>query len=300
MASTISAGTTTTTALVYSADTSGVLQLQTNGGTTAVTIDTSQNVGVGITPNAWSGFTAFQMANGVGLSGASGSSNTQLTSNAYFNGSAWTYIANAYATKYTQVSGQHQWFNAPSSTGAITFTQAMTLDSSGNLLVGATSQTQGGKIFSSFNQSTNQGITLQNTNSSNSAYFVYMLNSAGNAAGSITQSGATSVNYGTGSDYRLKENIQPMTGALAKVNQLNPVTFDWIADKTQGQGFIAHELQAVVPECVYGEKDAVDSEGNLKYQMVDQSKLVGVLTAAIQELAAQVTTLQTQVTALKG
>ena len=62
MASTISAGTTTTTALVYSADTSGVLQLQTNGGTTAVTIDTNQNVGVGVTPSAWSGYAAFQTA----------------------------------------------------------------------------------------------------------------------------------------------------------------------------------------------------------------------------------------------
>ena len=121
----------------------GVLLLQTttSGGTatTAVTVDNAQNVGVGVTPSAWSGFTALQMANGVGLSGASGSNNTQLTSNAYYNGSAWTYIASAYATKYTQVSGQHQWFNAASGTGAITFTQAMTLDASGNLGVGTTS-----------------------------------------------------------------------------------------------------------------------------------------------------------------
>jgi hypothetical protein len=104
------------------------------------------NLGVGVTPSAWSGFTALQMANGVGLSGASGSSNTQLTSNAYYNGSAWTYITSAYATKYTQVSGQHQWFNAPSSTGAISFTQAMTLDVSGNLMLGQTSPVYSGKL----------------------------------------------------------------------------------------------------------------------------------------------------------
>ena len=119
----------------------GVVYVNSSGQATtgsALVFDGS-NLGVGVTPSAWSGFTALQMANGVGLSGASGSSNTQLTSNAYFNGSAWTYIANAYATKYTQVSGQHQWFNAPSSTGAIIFTQAMTLDNNGNLGLGTTS-----------------------------------------------------------------------------------------------------------------------------------------------------------------
>ena len=287
MASTISAGTTTTTALVYSADTSGVLQLQTNGGTTAVTIDTNQNLGIGTS----------SPSGRLDVVTASGSTYINARRNSQSSGEVGLNL-------YGGTSGQNWGIYIPQSSNDLRFytngADRVSIDSSGNLLVGATSQTQGGKIFSSFNQSTNQGITLQNTNSSNSAYFVYMLNSAGNAAGSITQSGATSVNYGSGSDYRLKENIQPMTGALAKVNQLNPVTFDWIADKTQGQGFIAHELQVVVPECVYGEKDAVDSEGNLKYQMVDQSKLVGVLTAAIQELSAQVTTLQTQVTALKG
>jgi Chaperone of endosialidase len=143
------------------------------------------------------------------------------------------------------------------------------------------------------------GITIQNISASNTN-FIAFLNSSGAQAGSITQTGATSVNYGSGSDYRLKENVQPMSNALAKVNQLNPVTFDWIADKTNGQGFIAHELQAIVPDCVVGEKDSVDAEGKPKYQMVDQSKLVGILTKAIQELSAQVTTLQSQVAALQA
>jgi hypothetical protein len=99
-----------------------------------------------------------------------------------------------------------------------------------------------------------------------------------------TTSSATS--YVTSSDYRLKENITPMTGALAKVAQLKPVTYDWKSGGSS-QGFIAHELQAVVPECVVGEKDALDKDGNPDYQGIDTSFLVATLTAAIQELKAE-------------
>ena len=83
-----------------------------------------------------------------------------------------------------------------------------------------------------------------------------------------------------------------MTGALAKVAQLNPVTFKWNADNSSGQGFIAHELQAVVPECVSGEKDAVNADGSIKAQGVDASFLIATLVAAIQELAAKVEALE--------
>ena len=75
-----------------------------------------------------------------------------------------------------------------------------------------------------------------------------------------------------------------MQNALATVAQLNPVTYTWKADGSDGQGFIAHELQAVVPDCVTGEKDAVDADGNPVYQGIDTSFLVATLVAAIQEL----------------
>lgn len=110
--------------------------------------------------------------------------------------------------------------------------------------------------------------------------------------GSITQSGTTGVAYNTTSDYRLKENVQSMQDALAKIAQLNPVTYTWKADGSAGQGFIAHELQAVVPDCVTGEKDAVDEAGNPQYQGVDTSFLVATLVKAIQELTARVATLE--------
>ena len=117
--------------------------------------------------------------------------------------------------------------------------------------------------------------------------------------GYIATSGS-STSYVTSSDYRLKHDIQPMTGALAKVAQLKPVTYKWNADDSESQGFIAHELQAVVPDCVTGEKDAVDAEGNPQYQGVDTSFLVATLTAAIQELSAKNDALEARIAALEG
>lgn len=91
-----------------------------------------------------------------------------------------------------------------------------------------------------------------------------------------------------------------MTGALGVVAQLNPVTYTWKTDGSDGQGFIAHELQEVVPDCVIGEKDAVDVDGKPEYQGVDTSFLVATLTAAIQEQQALITALTARVSALEN
>jgi len=97
--------------------------------------------------------------------------------------------------------------------------------------------------------------------------------------------------FNVSSDYRLKEDIQPMTGALAKVALFKPVTYKWKAGDKAGQGFIAHELSEVLPEAVTGEKDGVDAFGNLIYQGIDTSFLVATLTAAIQEQQALIQSL---------
>jgi len=110
----------------------------------------------------------------------------------------------------------------------------------------------------------------------------------------------TATSYITSSDYRLKENIAPMTGALAKVAALTPCTYTWKADGSAGQGFIAHELAEVCPQAVVGEKDAVDAEGNPQYQGIDTSFLVATLTAAIQELKAELDATKAEVAALKA
>jgi hypothetical protein len=98
---------------------------------------------------------------------------------------------------------------------------------------------------------------------------------------------STSTAYNTSSDYRLKNTIAPMTGALAKVALLKPCTYKWNANGSDGEGFIAHELAEVCPNAVTGEKDAVDADGKIKPQSIDVSFLVATLTAAIQELKAE-------------
>jgi hypothetical protein len=109
--------------------------------------------------------------------------------------------------------------------------------------------------------------------------------STGNVVGQISQNGSNTT-YSTSSDYRLKEDIAPMTGALAKVSALKPVTYKWKSTGEADEGFIAHELAEVCPSAVVGEKDAVDAEGKPVYQGIDTSFLVATLTAAIQEQQA--------------
>jgi hypothetical protein len=203
------------------------------------------------------------------------------------------------------------------------------MDTSGNLLVGTTSQINAGRLCIDFAQSTHQAIAMRNNSAANSGNYVIFMNSADAQAGLISQSGATTVNYGTSSDYRLKENVVPMTGALEKVLELNPVTYTWKVDGSAGEGFIAHELQAVCPDAVVGEKDATeirqvqvssavpatyDEEGNELtpaveavheerevpvIQSVDTSFLVATLTAAIQELSAKNDALEARIAALE-
>jgi len=159
--------------------------------------------------------------------------------------------------------------------------------------------------FAAQPSSTNWGIELNNTGAS-SVFFgqgtgtethINFGNRNGIRGSIQTTSGGTS--YNTTSDYRLKENITPMTGALAKVAQLNPVTYNWKIGGN-GQGFIAHELQEIVPDAVTGEKDAVDENDEPKYQMVDTSFLVATLTAAIQEQQAIIEDLKTRIEILEN
>jgi hypothetical protein len=118
--------------------------------------------------------------------------------------------------------------------------------------------------------------------------------------GSITTT-ASSTAYNTSSDYRLKENIAPLSGALDRLGQLQVHRFNFIADPDKTvDGFIAHEAQSVVPECVSGTKDEVDENGDPVYQGIDQSKIVPLLTAALQEAIAKIETLEAKVAALEA
>jgi hypothetical protein len=187
--------------------------------------------------------------------------------------------------------------------------ERMRIDSSGNLLVGKTAT---GLASSGFEASatgmtaSNSGAEAANFNRNTSDGTVVLFRRSSTSVGTIGVT-TTATSYNTSSDYRLKNSIAPMTGALAKVALLKPCTYKWNVDGSDGQGFIAHELAEVESGCVNGEKDAVDSEGNPVYQGVDTSFLVATLTAAIQELKALVdaqsstiTTLTARITALEA
>jgi hypothetical protein len=166
--------------------------------------------------------------------------------------------------------------------------ERMRIDASGKLLVGTTSITSG---IINANAGTLEGIRI--ANDSGATRYPLAFQNGASTVGSV-QTSTTATAYNTSSDYRLKENVAPMVGALETVAQLKPVTYTWKLDGSDGQGFIAHELQAVVPDCVSGEKDAVDKDGKPVYQGIDTSFLVATLTAAIQELNAKVTALEAQ------
>jgi hypothetical protein len=121
---------------------------------------------------------------------------------------------------------------------------------------------------------------------------------ANTVVGAISVSDAATT-YNTTSDYRLKEDVQPMVGASDRVMALNPVNFSWKTNGSRVDGFLAHEAQEVVPEAVTGEKDAVDADGNPEYQGIDQSKLVPVLTAALQEALTKIEALEARIVALE-
>lgn len=126
---------------------------------------------------------------------------------------------------------------------------------------------------------------------------VYNTTSLGNISISTT---ATSFN--TTSDYRLKENITSIDDPIALIKRLKPSTWDWKNEPSAlpGNGFIAHELQEVIPAAVTGEKDALDEEGNPKYQAVDASFIVPFLTAATQKLIEKIETLEAEIEELKN
>lgn len=173
-----------------------------------------------------------------------------------------------------------------------------TFDPAVTAIYGSASAKEEGGIFlqeqDSFSSGSGHFINVAHKSSVPGSYynaFSYL----GTIIGSVTRSGTTGVSYNTSSDYRLKENITPMSNAAERVKELKPCRFNFKSEERIVDGFIAHEAQQVVPESVAGAKDAVDSKGNPVYQGIDQSKLVPLLTAALQEALARIEVLEGKV-----
>jgi len=183
--------------------------------------------------------------------------------------------------------------------------ERMRIDTSGDVLVGTTSNdprnfsgsTYGVKINDNQCEFAQTTMFINRASSTDGDVIVFRRN--GTSVGSISVN-AVSTSYNTSSDYRLKENVVPMEGALDRVNALKPSRFNFIADPEKTvDGFLAHEAAEVVPEAVTGEKDAVDEDGNPEYQGIDQSKLVPLLVGAIQELRSENNSLKERLDALE-
>ena len=200
--------------------------------------------------------------------------------------------------------------------------ERMRIDSSGNVGIRITNPTYPLTVSQSAAGLFAQSIYAVD-NTAATRYMIGFKKADGTTIGSITTNNSNSTSYNTSSDYRLKEDWQPMTGASDRVLALNPVNFAWKVDGSRVDGFLAHEAQAVVPEAVTGAKDAMrdeeyevtpavlDEKGNVvteavmgtrevpDYQGIDQSKFVPLLTAALQEALTEIADLKARVTALE-
>ena len=192
-----------------------------------------------------------------------------------------------------------------SSAGDTRFVQAgqtvMYIDSASGGRVGIGTDSASYKL-SIQNSTTETCLELINQATSGNHRIVDFVDGAGSLCGNISiDTSANTVAYNTSSDYRLKENVDYDFTALDRVTQLKPARFNFIADAgTTVDGFLAHEVQDIVPEAIFGEKDAVDDEGIPKYQGIDQSKLVPLLTKAIQEQQTIIDDLKSRIETLEG
>ena len=176
-------------------------------------------------------------------------------------------------------------------------TEKMRLSSEGNLMVG---QEFALGRFTVKADTGNNVAVLRSAGAATGTRFVRFDINASTEVGSITYNG-TGTAYNTSSDYRIKENITEITDGITRIKSLKPSRFNFISNADQTvDGFVAHEVSDIVPEAITGEKDAVDKYGDPEYQGIDQSKLVPLLTAALQEAITKIETLETKVAALEA
>ena len=306
--------------LILQATGSGKTRLY-QSGVQSLIIDSSGNVGIGVTPESWlASKTALQIGSTASIS-CYNTDNRAYFSNNVYDDNDYKRIATDYAAMFQMKDGAHIFSTAASGSAdsTISWTDAMTIANDGHNTIYIPSGADCSTVKTGSTGSGNVGMII--FRDGNNDY-----------CGQITSNPSTnSTSYVTGSDYRLKENVVPMTGSIDRLKQLNPTRFNFIKNiDITVDGFLAHEAQEVVPEAITGIKDAMtteeyevepaieatyDEEGNeltpaveavmgerevIKPQGIDQSKLVPLLTSALQEAVAKIEELTTRIEILEN
>ena len=293
----------TSNGLKLTSDTSGEIELQ-SAGVTKVTMDTSGNVGIGTSSPARP--LEVKQSGDSFISITAGNANSSVLE-----------LGDSDDINIGRILYNH------SSNYLATYTnnaERMRIQSSGDVLVGTTTDIAAGSEGVEIKGNFGYIVTARNATSAASHHLFFNPNGI---VGSIQTSG-TSTSYVTSSDYRLKENVAPMSGSIDRLKQLKPSTWAWVQDGSHGEGFLAHEAQTVIPASVTGTKDAMrteeyevtpavlDDDGNVvtrairgtrevpDYQGIDQSKLVPLLTAALQEAITKIEDLEARIQALEN
>ena len=299
--------------LITSGDDSGILNIQTNE-VTAITVDASQNIGVGVTPSAWgSSMRAIQIGT-LGSFHQNDAGSFYGSRNSYNSSSGYKYLTTSTAQLFgPESNGGFAWYQAASGTAgnAITWTQAMTLDSSGNLLVGTTSGS-GNNERLNITTNTNQTARFINTNATSGNISIvstlgantdntssyHILTATNGATRFYVYGNGTS---GNASDKNLKKNIETTRDGYAEdLCKLRVVKYNW-NDQADGSpkelGWIAQEVEQVFPNLV---QDGIPNEKGETFKEVKTSVLPFMLLKAIQEQQAIIETLTQRITALEG
>mgnify|MGYP003665338697 CR=1 FL=1 len=312
---TVIGGATAAAATVTTFTSTGI---DDNATSTAITIDASENVSIGTTTVG-----QFESID-VGLTVDSGNPYSGI---AMTDGATTSTLAQGFSTTYlyNQANGSMLF--------GTNNTERCRITSDGTLLVGTTTADRTADAGAHIDP---LGLIDVSRTSNVAARFTRLVDTgslmlfrqAATQVGTISVSGSAT-SYNTSSDYRLKEDDVPMTGATERVKALRPVNFAWKSDGSRVDGFFAHEAQEVVPECATGAKDAMvteeyevtaeveevkDGNGNITteaveavmgtrsvpdMQGIDQSKLVPLLTAALQEAITKIESLEARLSALE-
>ena len=264
-------GTDSNTGINFASDTVNI----NTGGSTRATVDSSGNLIVGGT-SAQASDAATLMADGEVTAPGFYFSNNQ--------GSAMNSDGIRRATTNTMAFD----------TGS---TERMRIDANGRVMINTTST--GAMLRIKNTNLTSHTLIELFDDGGTGTHSQIQFNNTNGTVGQITTSGS-STTYATSSDYRLKENATAISDGITRLKTLKPYRFNFKADtSTTLDGFFAHEVSAV-PEAIIGTKDEIDADKNPVYQGIDQSKLVPLLTAALQEAVAKIEVLETKVAALEA